>query len=38
MPTARWIGFFLIWLALIALGVDLVRSSRTVNNRIAEGK
>jgi chloramphenicol-sensitive protein RarD len=36
MPAARWIGFIIIWCALIALGVDLVRSSRTVNNRVAE--
>ncbi len=38
MPTARWIGFLIIWLALIALGTDLVRSSRTNDNRVAEGK
>ena len=38
MPAARWIGFLIIWMALIALGIDLVRSSRTVDNRIAEGK
>lgn len=35
MPTARWVGFIVIWFALIALGTDLVRSSRTVDNRIA---
>lgn len=35
MPTARWVGFIVIWFALIALGSDLVRSSRTVDNRIA---
>jgi len=38
MPAARWIGFLIIWLALVALGIDLVRSSRAVDNRIAEGK
>ncbi|NBU57383.1 MAG: EamA family transporter RarD [Actinobacteria bacterium] len=38
MPTARWIGFFLIWCALIALGIELVRSSRTIDNRITQGK
>jgi hypothetical protein len=27
-----------IWLALIALAVDLVRSSRAVDNGIAQGK
>jgi chloramphenicol-sensitive protein RarD len=35
MPTARWFGFIVIWFALAALGTDLVRSSRTVDNRIA---
>ena len=38
MPAARWIGFIIIWCALIALGVDLVRSSRTVDDRVAERK
>jgi chloramphenicol-sensitive protein RarD len=38
MPAARWIGFLIIWLALIALGIDLVRSSRAVDDRIAESK
>jgi chloramphenicol-sensitive protein RarD len=36
MPTARWIGFFVIWLALCALGTDLMRSSRAIDNRIAQ--
>jgi chloramphenicol-sensitive protein RarD len=35
MPAARWVGFVIIWCALIALAIDLVRSSRTVDNRIA---
>ncbi len=35
MPAARWIGFVFIWMALITLAVDLVRSSRAVDNRIA---
>ena len=35
MPTARWIGFVVIWFALVALGTDLVRSSRTVDNSVA---
>jgi chloramphenicol-sensitive protein RarD len=35
MPTARWVGFIIIWLALGALAIDLLRSSRTVDNRIA---
>ena len=35
MPAARWVGFLFIWLALVALAVDLVRSSRAINNGIA---
>ena len=35
MPTARWVGFIIIWMALGALAIDLLRSSRTVDNRIA---
>ena len=35
MPTARWIGFLIIWAALFTLAFDLVKSSRTVNNSIA---
>ena len=35
MSAARWAGFAIIWCALIALAIDLVRSSRTVDNRIA---
>ena len=35
MPTARWVGFIIIWFALFALGTDLVRSSRTVDNSVA---
>jgi chloramphenicol-sensitive protein RarD len=35
MPAARWAGFVVIWLALVTLGTDLVKSSRTVDNRIA---
>ena len=38
MPTARWVGFIVIWLALFALGTDLVRSSRTIDNSVAERK
>jgi chloramphenicol-sensitive protein RarD len=34
MPTARWVGFVFIWLALITLGGDLVKSSRTVDHSI----
>ena len=35
MPTARWIGFILIWIALLALATDLVKSNRTINYSIA---
>ena len=35
MPAARWVGFIIIWCALIALAIDLLRSSRAVDNRIA---
>ena len=35
MPAARWIGFVIIWCALVALAVDLVRSSRAVDNSVA---
>lgn len=35
MPTARWVGFIFIWLALITLAGDLLKSSRTVDNGIA---
>ena len=35
MSTARWAGFAIIWCALIALAIDLVRSSRAVDDRVA---
>ncbi|MEY4497110.1 MAG: hypothetical protein RLZZ364_415 [Actinomycetota bacterium] len=35
MPAARWAGFAIIWCALIALAIDLVRSGRAVDNGIA---
>ena len=35
MSTARWLGFFIIWIALFVLAYDLVRSGRAVNNSIA---
>ena len=35
MPTARWAGFLIIWVALVVLGTDLIRSSRAVDNRVA---
>ena len=35
MPTARWVGFLIIWVALTTLALDLVKSSRAVNNSVA---
>ena len=35
MPTARWIGFIIIWIALTTLAIDLIKSSRTVDNSVA---
>lgn len=35
MPAARWIGFLVIWVALTTLAIDLVKSSRAVDNSIA---
>jgi chloramphenicol-sensitive protein RarD len=37
MPTARWIGFLIIWAALITLAIDLIKSGRTVNNSVTQG-
>lgn len=34
MSSGRWAGFFIIWVALIILGIDLLRSSRTLNNSV----
>ena len=36
MSFGSWIGFFIIWGALVALGIDLVRSGSSSNNRVAE--
>jgi chloramphenicol-sensitive protein RarD len=35
MPAARWVGFIFIWLALITLATDLLKSGRSVDNSIA---
>jgi chloramphenicol-sensitive protein RarD len=32
MPLARWAGFLIIWGALVALAIDLIRSTNSVNN------
>jgi chloramphenicol-sensitive protein RarD len=38
MSLGSWIGFFMIWGALFALGLDLVKSSGSGNDRLAEVK
>ena len=35
MSPARWAGFFIIWVALSILALDLLKSSRTVDNSVA---
>ena len=35
MSTARWAGFVIIWVALSVLALDLLKSSRTVDNSVA---
>ena len=35
MSTARWVGFLIIWVALMSLAIDLVKSSRSVDHSIA---
>jgi chloramphenicol-sensitive protein RarD len=35
MPAARWAGFLIIWVALMSLTIDLIRSGRTVDHSIA---
>ena len=36
MPTARWIGFVFIWIALITLGYDLIKSGSSRDNSLAQ--
>ena len=36
MTTGRWVGFFIVWVALIALGYDLVKSGSSSDNSFAE--
>ena len=36
MPIGRWIGFFIIWIALMALGYDLFKSGSTTYNSLTE--
>lgn len=37
MTLGRWIGFLVIWVALIALGIDLVKSVSPSDDRFAQG-
>lgn len=34
MPPARWFGFVIIWFALVTAAIDLIKSSRAINNSI----
>jgi len=36
MPAGRWMGFVFIWVALVALGYDLIKSGSTRDNRLAQ--
>ncbi len=36
MTTGRWVGFLVVWVALITLGYDLVKSGSSSNNSFAE--
>ena len=36
MPSARWLGFVFIWIALITLGYDLIKSGSPRNNGLAQ--
>jgi chloramphenicol-sensitive protein RarD len=36
MPTERWLGFGLVWLALIVLTVDIIRTARAARTPVAE--
>jgi len=36
MPSGRWLGFVFIWLALIILGYDLIKSGSSRDNRLAQ--
>lgn len=36
MTMGRWIGFLIVWIALITLGYDLVKSGSSSDNRFAE--
>jgi len=35
MPTSRWVGFAIVWVALVVLTVDMVSASRRARPRPA---
>jgi chloramphenicol-sensitive protein RarD len=36
MPPERWIGFALVWVALLVLTIDLVRGARAARRTVVE--
>jgi chloramphenicol-sensitive protein RarD len=36
MPLERWIGFALVWVALVVLTIDLVRNARAARKLVPE--
>jgi chloramphenicol-sensitive protein RarD len=36
MPPERWVGFALVWVALIVLTFDLVRGARAARRQVAQ--
>jgi chloramphenicol-sensitive protein RarD len=36
MPTSRWIGFAIVWVALIVLTTDMVLTSRRSRARVRD--
>ena len=35
VPTVRWIGFSIVWIALIMLTIDTIRHARRRRSRVA---
>ena len=36
MPVARWVGFALVWIALVVLTIDMLRSNRAARRAVIE--
>ncbi len=36
MPVARWVGFTLVWVALVVLTIDMLRSNRVARRAVVE--